>query len=131
MELLQTFEYDDIKVQTYYNGSDKLPNKVYLNGELVEEDKTFRPSPLHCIDDTETMVSLLAFLVVTSNDVEPEFFETRDSDKLLKWAEESEPADDIKMMLHDYEGKDDKDYLSENDMTREECTRIEQYITSN
>jgi len=127
MELLQTFEFENLKVETYYQGTDKLPNKVYLNGEIVEEDDTFRPSPLHNIDDIETMVSLLGFLTLRKDDVEEEFFETRSSDKLVNWAEDDES---VRMMLYDYEHKDDDSYLKANEMTKEDCTQIEKYITT-
>lgn len=127
MELLQTFEYENLKVETYYQGTNKLPNKVYLNGELIEEDDTFRPSPCHSIDDTETMVSLLGFLTLRRDDVEEEYFETRSSDKLVNWAEGDE---NVRMMIYDYESKDDEEYLKENEMSYKDCTKIEQYITN-
>jgi hypothetical protein len=127
MELLQTFEYDNIKVETYYQGTDKLPNKVYLNGELIEQDDTFRPSPLHSIDDTETIVSLLGFITLRRDDVEEDYFETRSSDKLVNWAEDDE---NVRMMIYDYENKDDEDYLKANEMSYDDCIRIEKYITT-
>ena len=125
MELLQTFEYENLKVETYYNGTDKLPNKVYIGGKLIEDDETFRPSPLHCIDDVKTMVSLLGFLTLRKGDVDDDFFETRDSDTLVNWAEEDE---EVRMMLFDYECRDDEDYLKDNEITKEYCERIEKHI---
>lgn len=130
MEALQKFEYGSLKVETFYNGTDKLPNKVYLNGELILEDLTFRPSPLHSIDDTETMVSLLGFYTLRECDVDEDYFEALDCPKLRQWAEESEEADELRMMMYDFECKDDEDYLSDNEMTYEDCTKIENYITS-
>lgn len=129
MEALQTFEYKNFKVETFYKGTDKLPNRVYIDGEFILEDLTFRPSPLHNIDDTETMVSLLGFYTLREGDVDEEYFKSLNCPKLRKWAEESEEADDLRMMLYDFECKEDDEYLDENEITFEYCSRIEKYIT--
>lgn len=126
MELLQTFEYNEFKVETFYNGTSKVPNKVYIHGKLVYEDNTFRPSQLCNIDDTETMVSLLGFHILRKGDVDDEFFEDRKSPDLLDWAENDE---DVRMMLFDFDCRNESDYLKNNEITKKHCLRIEQYIT--
>jgi hypothetical protein len=126
VEPLQTFEYGNLKVETFYIGTDKIPNKVYIDGKLVQEDKTFRPSPMHCIDSTECMVSLLGFITLRRDDVEDEFFESRDTDDLVNWAEDDE---DVRMMIYDFDEKGE-DYCIENEFDMDYCTRVEQYITN-
>lgn len=128
MELLQTFEYGSLKVETYYQGTDILPNRVYINNKLALEDNTFRPSPLYNIDNTETMVSLLGFYTLQYGDVEDEYFETIAAPTILEWSESHIDADAIRTMCYDYELRLNKEFLKENEMTFEECSKIEQYI---
>ena len=128
MELLKTFEYEDIKVETFYNGTDKIPNKTYLNGILVYEDETFRPSPLYNIDDAGVMTALLGFLILTKNEVDNEFFDDRDNPKLLDWAENSSTAEDIRLMLNDFEMCDDDEWLEDNEISYDEARKITNYI---
>jgi len=125
MELIQVFEFEDIKVEIYYMGTDKLSNKVYLKGKLIYEDDTFRPSPLYCIDSTAAMVALLGFYVLRKEDVEEDYFKSRDCPELVDWAENDET---VRMMINDYEEREDEDFLKDNEITEEYCRRIEQYI---
>ena len=127
MELLQTFEYERLKVETYYVGTNKLPNKVYLDGELIHFDQTYRPSPLLCIDEPSTMVCLLGFYVLRRGDVEDDYFDAMDCPILLEWAENDE---EVRTMVNDWEMREDEDYLKDCTMTLEECSRIGQYITT-
>ena len=126
--ILKTFEYEDIKVITFYNGTDKVPNKTYLNNELVYSDATFRPSPLYDIDSKEVMVALLGFLILTKSDVGDEFFEDRDNPKLLDWAETSNTAEDIKLMINDFEMCDDDAWLEDNEISYDDARNITNYI---
>lgn len=131
MELLQTFEYKEIKVETYYKGTDYLHNKTYLNGKLVCEDGTYRPGRATCIDSTEAMVGLLGFLTLRQGDVEPSYFEAINAPELAEWADKedySNSAQDIRMMIYDFENSEDETYLKENEMTEDEARIIEQYI---
>lgn len=128
MELLQTFEYEELKVETYYIGTDKLHNKTYVNGKLIYEDDTFRPSPMYNIDDTECMVSLLGFLTLSDWDIDKDFFEKRNAPLLDQWANNNYSCESIKLMINDFELADDEDFLRENEMTYEEATKIENYI---
>jgi hypothetical protein len=127
MELLQTFEYEDIKVETFYNGTDKVPNKTYINSELVYEDETYRPSPLYDIDSDEVMIGLLGFLTLTKDDVEDEFFEDRGNSKLTNWAE-TQNAENIKLMINDFEMCDDDEWLDDNELDYEDARIITNYI---
>lgn len=127
MELLKTFEYQDIKVETFYNGTAKVPNKTYIKGELVYSDETFRPSPLYDIDDAEVTIALLGFLTLTKNDVEDEFFTDRGNDILTKWAEGIN-SEDIKCMINDFEMCDDDEWLEDNEMSYDEARKITNYI---
>ena len=127
MELLKTFEYKDIKVETFYNGTNKVPNKTYINNELIYEDNTFRPSPLYDIDSDEVMISLLGFLTLTKDDVEDDFFEDRENPKLTNWAE-TPNAEDIKLMINDFEMSDDDQWLNDNEISYEDAIKITNYI---
>jgi len=128
MELLRTFEYKELKVETYFNGTDKVPNKTYLNNILVYEDETFRPSPLYDINSKAVMVALLWFLVLTDDDIEDEFFEDRNAIELTNWAKTSTDAEDIKCMINDYDLKDDDTWRVQAELTKAEVIRIEDYI---
>ena len=129
MKLLSTFEYKELKVETFYNGTSKVPNKTYLNGILVYEDETFRPSPLYNIDSPEVMVVLLWFLVLTSDaGVGEEYFEDRDAIELTKWAEESLCAEEIRMMVNDFEMREDRVWRVQNGLTKAVAGRIKKYI---
>ena len=125
MELIQVFEFEDLKVETYYIGTRKLPNKVYLKGKLIYEDDTFRPSPIYCIDSTDAMVALLGFYVMRKGDTDDEYFEKMNCPELLAWAENDES---VRLMINDYEERDNEDFLKDNEITEEYCMRIEQYI---
>ena len=48
--------------------------------------------------------------------------------KLDEYANESNEAGEIRMMLYDYEMRDDKEALKENEITRRHAIRIERYI---
>jgi len=128
MELLNTFEYKELKVETFYNGTSKVPNKTYLNGILVYEDETFRPSPLYNIDSPEVMVALLWFIVLNSESIESEFFEDRDTSELTEWAEKSICAEEVRQMVNDFEMRDDREWRMENGLTKAEVVRIKKYI---
>lgn len=128
MELLQTFEYEELKVETFYIGTSYLAYKVYLYGVLVDEGEDFKPSMLHSIDDTDTMVSLLGFLVLQAGVVDDEYFATVPA-QLFNWANDIYSSrDNINQMLNDWDMRDDEDLLAENEMTYEDCIKIEKYI---
>ena len=126
---LSTFEYKDIKVVTFYNGTTKVPNETYINNELVYSDNTYRPSPLYDMDGEEVMVALLGFLILTKSDVDDEFFEDRDNPKLLDWAENSDTAEEIRLMINDFEMCDDDEWLEDNEMSYDEARKITNYIS--
>lgn len=129
MELLQTFKYGSFRVETYYNGSDLLPNKVYIDNELVYEDNTFRPSPLYNFDDTETMVSLLDFYTLEIGSVDQTYFDQRNCKALDEWTDTDE-RDEIFSMCFDFSLNINKEQMEESGLTPEEVTRIENYILS-
>lgn len=128
MELLSTFRYKSFKVETYFKGVRHLHVKVYLKDKLIFEDGNYKPSPLYSVDDTETMVSLLDFLMAQYGDTDQEYFEKRSCPDLDEYANESNEAGEIRMMLYDYEMRDDKEALKENEITRSQAMRIERYI---
>ena len=130
MELLQTFEYENIKVETYYKGLHLLPNKVYINGVCILEDESFRPSPLNNIDDTETMVSLLGFYMVQPGEVDDEYFKFLNCPELLKWSNNSDNAESVRLMLFDFENANDNDYLKSHGMSKKYAHRIKKYIVN-
>lgn len=57
-----------------------------------------------------------------------EYFEKRSCPELDEYANESNEAGEIRMMLYDYEMRDDKEALKENEITRRQAIRIERYI---
>ena len=128
MELLSTFKYKNLKVETYFKGVRHLYVKVYLKDKLIFEDGNYKPSPMYNIDDTEAMVSLLDFLMAQYGDTDKEYFEKRSCPELDEYANESNEAGEIRMMLYDYEMRDDKEALKENEITRRQAIRIECYI---
>lgn len=121
-----TFKYGDLRVEIFYNGSDKLPNKTYIGDVLVCEDATFRPSPMYNIDSYEVMASLLFFLTIPRGAVEDEFFEQRNSPYLDRWAE-SEEGKEVRRMSDDYEMLYDDQYVEE--YGEGELRRLERYTT--
>ena len=128
MELLSTFKYKSFKVETCFKGVHHLYVKVYLKDKLIFEDGSYKPSPMYNIDDTEAMVSLLDFLMAQYGDTDKEYFEKRSCPDLDEYANESNEAGEIRMMLYDYEMRDDKEALKENEITRRQAIRIERYI---
>jgi len=125
MKLLQVFEMDRLKVELFYDGTNILPNKTYLDGELVYEDDTYRPSPCYDIGSDDVMVALLNFLMLRKSDVEDEFFDDRPNTKLMDFAEQNE---DIRSFVFDFEQSDDENFLTDHEMTREEAREITKYI---
>ena len=74
------------------------------------------------------MVSLLDFLTAQYGDTDKEYFEKRSCSELDEYANESNEAGEIRMMLYDYDLRDDKEALKENEITRRHAIRIERYI---
>lgn len=128
MELQQVFKYKNFKVELYYNGSDKMPNKVFIDDVEIYSDNTYRPSPMQEIDTPNVMVSLLDFYTIEYGSVNHDYFEARDCPGLDKWATESLEADEIRFMIYDFMGSYDDRYLAENELTLEYARRIEEYI---
>ena len=128
MELPSTFKYKSLKVETYFKGVRHLHVKVYLKDKLIFENGSYRPSLMYNIDDTEAMVSLLDLLMAQYGDTDQEYFEKRSCPDLDEYANESNEAGEIRMMLYDYEMRDDKEALKENEITRSQAMRIERYI---
>ena len=126
MELQQVFEYKNFKVELYYNGSDKMPNKAFIDEIEVYNDNTFRPSPLIEIG-TECMVALLFFLTLSIDGTDPDYFESRDCEELDNFSE-TDVCEEIRMMVNDFESSYDESFLTENEITLEYARRIEQYI---
>lgn len=116
MEKLATFEYKGTVLETYYNGTNNLPNKLYVGGELILEDSSFKPAPSYFIDDPEAMVALLGFYV--SMEEHP------------VWREWLVDNAEIETMVSDFDMRDDEGFLAVNELTYEYCSRIEQYITT-
>lgn len=115
-------------METYYKGTSFLHVRVYLKGKLIHEDGSFRPSPLHNIDDPQAMVSLLDFLMVQYEGTDREYFQKRACLELDAYANESDEAEEIRLMLYDYAIKDDRQALKEGEMTKRYASRIERYI---
>lgn len=113
MELIATFEYQDLKVETFYLGSENMKYKVSLDNDEVLSNR-FRPSPIYCIDDYETTLSVVED-VVRSSGLDFHSFE----------------VNELITMLNDYWSKDDEDFLNENNFTKTFCERITKHVTNN
>lgn len=120
MELLSTFEYENFKLELYYRGSHILPNKVYINGNLVLEDDSFRPSPFYDIDSPECIISLLGFYAA-ANELDWEV-----PKEIIDWVEEH--GEEVNLMINDFELSDDKEWLKDNQISWEEATQILNFI---
>lgn len=123
-EPLQSFEYGGLRIETFYQGNEYLPNRVYLNGKLIHTDNSFRPSPLHCIDSIDTMVSLIDFYTLTRDAVEDDYFIARGCKKLDRYSDTLE-AEDIRLMCYDWEERELGLPDGDNSIDME---RISQYI---
>jgi hypothetical protein len=128
MELQQVFKYKNFKVELYYNGSNKMPNKVFIDDVEIYSDNTYRPSPMQEIDTPNVMVSLIDFYVIPFGGTDKDYFEKRNCPKLDDWANNSLEADEIRFMIYDFMGSYDDSFLTENELTLEYARRIEQYI---
>lgn len=122
MGLLSTFEYGRTRLELFFQGTNILPNKVYIDGNLVLEDNTFRPSPLYNIDSLDCIISLLGFYAMSDK------LSWEVPEELKKWAN-LDDAEHINIMIIDYELCDDEDWLSDNQMNYEEAREILKYIT--
>lgn len=130
MELISTFEYKKFKVSTFYVGTEHLVSHIFIDKVCVLRESTYRPSPMYGIESDEAMAGLLSFLVLKSGDVEQDYFDRVNCPQLLEWSENSEEAEDIRLMLNDFEFLEDEEWLADNEMTAEEAGRISNYIKS-
>lgn len=127
MEPLSKFSYEGFEVTTFYNGSGQIPFvATYMGVELIRDK--FKPSPLYNIDGTDAMCALLGFLMLQYGAVEEGYFVSRDAPLMDEFANNSPLADDIRMMLYDYELRDDERYLKDNEIDYDFCTRIGVHI---
>ena len=124
-KLVSTLEYDGMKIELFDNGNEKMPNKVYLFGELVHEDETFRPSPLYGRDPIEAMIALAGFYVMTEEDMLYEEGHIIESgrQKIFDFAD-CENGEDLRCIVSDYEQKDDHSYWESLEITYEDCLSI-------
>ena len=130
MEAMQTFEHGNFKVETFYIGNTNVAYKVYINGVLVYEDDTFKPSILHAIDGTESLVSLLGFLLLQEGDVNPDYFKKRGCVALDRWANSDVNANLIRAKISDWEQRHDKAWRKENGLSKKVCKRIQKLIVN-
>lgn len=98
----------DLNVYLTYQGTDKVIYNVFKNGTLLFTGNDFRPSPLHSIDNIESMTSLLGFLTVQKGDVEEEYFKNY-TPAQIEWSE-SQDCELLKVELSDYENEDSDYY---------------------
>lgn len=125
-EFLVGFKYEEFEVRMYYIGTQYVGYKATLNDEIVACGLDYRPSPLFNIDDDESILSLLGFLLLTEDDIEDDFFKDRPNTKLMEWAKWK--GEDLKVKLYDFEERENERVLQENEMTKEDCETILKYI---
>jgi hypothetical protein len=104
-EKLLEFVYKNIKLEIYWDGWDKCPNRLYIDNKLAHEDLTFRPSPLYAYDSAENVAALLSFYCMEEGDVPEEYFKIRNAPIVDRWAESGE-GDKLKLLCNDLDNED-------------------------
>lgn len=103
-DLMIVFEKDNIKVEIFWNGGQYCSYKFYIDSTIQQSGNDFKPSPLHNVDDLQTIVSLLGFLTVRPGDTDPEYFKNH-TPEYLEWLDTHE-CDDLNAQINDFADSD-------------------------
>lgn len=106
-EIMLRFANNNTTVNIYWNGGNYCSYELIVNKEVIASGNDFRPSPLHHIDDNQSIVSLLGFLTVRPGGADPDYFKDH-SAKHMKWLDSSE-CQDLELMVGDFENGEIQD----------------------
>lgn len=87
-----------------YQGTDVLKYHFWYKGIELFSGNDFKPSPLHNIDDLESVVELLSFLTVRVGEVDINYFLHYNQEQ-LNWTQSSE-CTSIRDLINDFNDKD-------------------------
>lgn len=114
-DLMLSFEFNNTKANLYWNGgpmvSYELLYKNYSEAKTyvtLAYGNDFKPSPLHNIYDTQTMVSFLSFMCVNFGDTDKEYF-IRHTPEHTQWLQTTD-RDEINMYAGDFDFKESEYY---------------------
>lgn len=100
-ELMLRFRQHGIEVNIYWNGGERTSYSFFIDGIVAASGNDFRPSPIHYIDDINSMVSLLGFLTVRKGDTDDEYFKDH-SVKHLEWLDGNH-CEDLRLLIDDFD----------------------------
>jgi hypothetical protein len=92
-ELVRDWAYDGFNLKLYdINRRDSLGKSVLAyefaqDGRIIFEGSDFDPSPLHAIDDDDTVVALLSFISLRPGDTDAEYFDNYTPEQ-IDWRDE-------------------------------------------
>lgn len=95
----------NVKVFLLYKGTSNLQYYMFVGDTILFEGDDYKPSPLHNIDDLESITGLLSFLCVGIHDTDKEFFKDYTPDQ-IKWATEYGNREQLSVLLNDFEDTD-------------------------
>lgn len=91
----------EIQVYTIWDGGPKISYYAFRGDTILFQGNDFKPSPLHNIDDLESIVSLLGFLTVKPGDTDKEYFKDY-TPQQFEWCK-SQECETISLLISDYE----------------------------
>lgn len=97
-----------------YQGTERLYYELWYNGKKLFEGNDYRPSPLHNIDDLESVIGGLSFLTLQEGAVDSDYFKNYTPEQIE--FRDSLGCESLNMLLNDCET-----YLSGNDEYAMDC----------
>lgn len=105
-ELIRTWEEDGFKLELYdtfttSGGKTLLGYRFWDHDQLLFVGEDFGASPLHAIDDDNTVAALLGFLSLRPGDTDSDYFESYTAEQ-LEWCQSSR-AEWLAILANDLE----------------------------
>lgn len=101
-----------LKLSIFWNGGN-FCSYIFEHNEIeLQRGNDFRPSPLHNIDDNETLISLLSFLTVQPGDTDDNYFKDY-TNAMMKFCKSFE-CEQLKCLVCDFDDKNSEYFAESN-----------------
>jgi len=101
-------ELEKVSVYLLYRGGQKCQYYMFKDEDMLFEGDDYKPSPLHNVDDLESVLGLLSFLTCQPGDTDDEYFAKYNANQ-LEWANSHE-CEFLKGEIMDFENSSEPEY---------------------